>query len=71
MLPAECLTHPWIAQQRAKAMVDANLEKPAEGAPIDNRQMRGYNAKRKFRVSLPYYYLAMFYTLQCTFPAYL
>lgn len=54
MLPAECLVHPWIAQQRAKAMIDANLEKPGEGPKIDNKMMMRYNAKRKFRRMIIY-----------------
>jgi hypothetical protein len=52
MLPVECLAHPWISKHRCKAMIDSNLEKPGEGPKIDNSQMRGYNAKRKFRVSI-------------------
>lgn len=57
MLPAACLAHPWITQHRAKALAAANSTKPvAEGAKIDNRLMRRYNARRKFRVSLRYYF---------------
>ncbi|KJH43130.1 kinase domain protein [Dictyocaulus viviparus] len=49
MLPKQCLAHPWIAKHRANASNDANLEKPAGGPKMDNRQMLRYNAKRKLR----------------------
>ncbi|KAJ1351387.1 hypothetical protein KIN20_007380 [Parelaphostrongylus tenuis] len=49
MLPKECLAHPWISTHRAKVSCDANLEQPADGPVMDNRQMLRYNAKRKLR----------------------
>lgn len=54
MLPHECLAHPWIAKHRQKAQCNAILEKPIGGAPIDNKMLMRYNARRKFRRMIIY-----------------